>query len=90
MRISRKESSGLFTPSEVAMILTISASHVRKCCDSGMFPGTHKIGKSKDRRIPATSVVAFCVSQNIPIPEELKRIETIFLARSHQNPTVIQ
>lgn len=77
MRLSRKESSGILSPSEAAELLDLSPSYIRKCCDEGTIPNTYRIGASKDRRIPAKSIKSFLVQTNMPVPAEVDRLVTV-------------
>lgn len=77
MRQSKKETSGILSPSEVSELLDLSPAFIRKCCDEGTIPDTYRIGKSKDRRIPAKSIKRFLIESNMPVPAEVDRIVAI-------------
>jgi excisionase family DNA binding protein len=63
--------NGILTTNEVADLIGISLPTVRRYCDSNEFPGTFKLARSKERRIPATAVRDFYLRNSMAIPERL-------------------
>lgn len=70
---SREEqpSDGILTVNDVADLISVSLTTVRRWFDEGEFQNGFRIHDTKERRIPAPSLYLFLTRKKMPIPRRL-------------------
>lgn len=72
---------GLLTIPVLSKLISMSLPTVRNLADSHAFPGTFRIPGTKERRIPAPSVVRYLRATGIPVPTELLTFSSAYEAK---------
>lgn len=77
---------GLMTVPLLSRILHLSPPTIRKLCDNGSIANVFRIPGTRERRIPAPSVTAYLLANNIPVPLELQSYVVAYNTRygTHQ------
>lgn len=86
MRRSKKAfDSGILSPKDVQHFTKISLPTIRKYFDAGEFKDSFLLPGTQERRITASSLVAFMARNKLPIPEELLNLAVAY--QDHINQT---
>jgi len=78
---NNSEEDGVLTIPLAAEILKISNPTLRKWFDRGCFKDSFRVPATRERRIPAPSIVSFLREKGMPVPNELDKYVAAFQER---------